>query len=1051
MATTKQSPSKDTAPKSKPKLPPTGAGAGGPVAGGAPKAGANNSAAPADPKLKRHEVEKAINKNLPGYEPGAAALANSWDNKYTTTELADRVADPKALKAQVLNAWGAGGKKSARSFVRAYAQPDKIAVQKLADVDTASPADFEGGKVAEFRQGFYEAVAGAIKSAQPDRGSTYSVMQTAAQPFRAKGKKIDGALLGKFAQRAQGLGGVYDYGVRGDVKDALKRKLAPQAFGFGTWAKLNEQMSAAGMAESEILQHPKAKAAARKAWKTKVNGNGAGLLADVSPAAKLSLSHTWFTPDKVKVAAGEAGFTEIMTVFALQPEWFPEGTATLKIQTDKAGGISDARKPTAFDGMQSALWVSRAGKAQTFGVTGGGVREYLAKDVKYSSVVSATVQGLSESFEAELAALGAMFKHKLVTKPDGSTEKVKAGPGDRTTATEEMLRGNELKPAGETLSGAAKSAYGSVGSAVKREQNTPSTVKGQPTPTKSAAAAGGFSTPQPAAGAPTVRPSKKKPVIDTAAPPAPATSTAKPPKDDKPAPPSGGASSTTTPPPKAATPPPPPPAPPVAVQPPPPVPTLPPAPPAQVAPTPIAASPKAATPTTPESKPKTPAEKATPAAADAKKDDDNDTSGDAAPASADSADKQQTPAAPDPQAEAAAAEEARKSDLLTGMKGVVPTLVSGWAQGKVMSAWESQEIANKELKATSDSAFKFNAPEALQSAPQQAIDYTTSPAKYEQYYNDYFKAHPKSDQNSKGFGAWLLHKQSTGERNSTLTKMGNVVAPKLKAQAMAGADMGNAKVSQMVSAISFGLSDGVYGGFNLPGPTDREHDQFKPASLQEERGSGATRISYTTNDGRQSFRALVNNDTGMQMSIVGNNLSLKGSEDMQSRGVTQDSGRLTTNMDMDRSHLIADQFKGSGYKNSSNLITASAHFNREVMSAVEDRIKGSIVRFGQANPDATIRFSMGVQVFWGEVVAQSVIQQIVNSPWFQENYPHWKQSEIEAHLSAKFAEYGQAKLKRCMNVQYAVVPIAKKSDGSEVRGDPLSFKSGPDLWMFLNS
>lgn len=41
---------------------------------------------------------------------------------------------------------------------------------------------------------------------------------------------------------------------------------------------------------------------------------------------------------------------------------------------------------------------------------------------------------------------------------------------------------------------------------------------------------------------------------------------------------------------------------------------------------------------------------------------------------------------------------------------------------------------------------------------------------------------------------------------------------------------------------------------------------------------------------------------------------------------------------MDASHLIADEFGGSGYKEANNLVAASSHFNRVIMRKIEIKI-----------------------------------------------------------------------------------------------------------------
>ena len=97
---------------------------------------------------------------------------------------------------------------------------------------------------------------------------------------------------------------------------------------------------------------------------------------------------TWYTPDQVKLtAAADAGYAQVIQLNALQPEWFPEGTISFELKPSAFQG--EARKPTAYDGMQSSLWSSRPQTRDTYGVTGGGVKEFLAGGVKAAGIVSA--------------------------------------------------------------------------------------------------------------------------------------------------------------------------------------------------------------------------------------------------------------------------------------------------------------------------------------------------------------------------------------------------------------------------------------------------------------------------------------------------------------------------------------------------------------------------------------------------------------------------------------------------------------------------------------
>lgn len=104
-----------------------------------------------------------------------------------------------------------------------------------------------------------------------------------------------------------------------------------------------------------------------------------------------------------------------MRINALQPEWFPEGTVSFEISPTAFAG--EARKPTAYDGMQSALWVSRP-DGDTFGVTGGGAKEFLARNVQCAGILSARATIPSGDMRGELqAAMKKAYDNALAMDP----------------------------------------------------------------------------------------------------------------------------------------------------------------------------------------------------------------------------------------------------------------------------------------------------------------------------------------------------------------------------------------------------------------------------------------------------------------------------------------------------------------------------------------------------------------------------------------------------------------------------------------------------------
>lgn len=74
-----------------------------------------------------------------------------------------------------------------------------------------------------------------------------------------------------------------------------------------------------------------------------------------------------------------------LALSSVQLALFADGNILFEL-APKAFDSATIRKPTAYDGMQSSHWVSRNAEGETYGVTGGGAREFLASGVAWSNV-----------------------------------------------------------------------------------------------------------------------------------------------------------------------------------------------------------------------------------------------------------------------------------------------------------------------------------------------------------------------------------------------------------------------------------------------------------------------------------------------------------------------------------------------------------------------------------------------------------------------------------------------------------------------------------------
>lgn len=207
------------------------------------------------------------------------------------------------------------------------------------------------------------------------------------------------------------------------------------------------------------------------------------------------------------------------------------------------------------------------------------------------------------------------------------------------------------------------------------------------------------------------------------------------------------------------------------------------------------------------------------------------------------------------------------------------------------------------------------------------------------------------------------------------------------------------------------------------------HEEYKPENLKVKKQGGNTIVTYTTPAGG-SFRAVIDKE-GMVTSIKGTSLSRKVPG---TRGVTERSPGYEANMSMNASHLIGDLFSGSGYRASSNLVSASAHFNQKIMGAAEKTIDSF---FNQISGQHGVsQFEMTVNVTWGKL-DDSKVNKILEREVKRQKI---KIDIADANSKLKAVN---SDLQRCMNVEY----IVKITDGKGKAHTLSPPPTGPDLWF----
>jgi hypothetical protein len=224
------------------------------------------------------------------------------------------------------------------------------------------------------------------------------------------------------------------------------------------------------------------------------------------------------------------------------------------------------------------------------------------------------------------------------------------------------------------------------------------------------------------------------------------------------------------------------------------------------------------------------------------------------------------------------------------------------------------------------------------------------------------------------------------------------------------------------------------GKIETPASEEGEHTDFEPQGIKETIKHGVIITTYTTKSG-QSFKVIQDEKTGLIRSVKGTGLRLKVPGGP--RGVTKDSPAFRTGMDMNRSHLIADEFGGSGYKEGLNLISASDYYNKTVMRGAEVNI-GDWVEAMQGTS-----FSMKVDVTWGEVQDSKILKAIEAAPWYPKKYK--KAANLEAEIAAKLKSV--PKLKRCIAVKYKATITGSSIPGNV--GKMYTEDIGPDEHLLL--
>ncbi|RZJ48430.1 MAG: hypothetical protein EOO44_21100 [Flavobacterium sp.] len=85
-------------------------------------------------------------------------------------------------------------------------------------------------------------------------------------------------------------------------------------------------------------------------------------------------------------------------------------------------------------------------------------------------------------------------------------------------------------------------------------------------------------------------------------------------------------------------------------------------------------------------------------------------------------------------------------------------------------------------------------------------------------------------------------------------------------------------------------------------------------------------------------------------------------------------------IEFNASHVLADQFLGSGYKTALNLVTASGHYNKETMRGAEERLLNALNRtekiYKNRDSQNYITFDIKVTAKWKELVDSTITSEL---------------------------------------------------------------------------
>ncbi|MEV6074437.1 hypothetical protein AB0L80_04890 [Streptomyces sp. NPDC052069] len=282
-------------------------------------------------------------------------------------------------------------------------------------------------------------------------------------------------------------------------------------------------------------------------------------------------------------------------------------------------------------------------------------------------------------------------------------------------------------------------------------------------------------------------------------------------------------------------------------------------------------------------------------------------------------------------------------------------------------------------------------------------------------------------------------------RKEIIKRLGSSALKELKKQGRRAArDIPD--VRAILTSMKFYPKRDSYGQYDPlpPSPDDREHTNFRPVSVELDRDRSTPERSVITvkTEAGKTFTVTTDLVSGMETQVEGLDLRLK--EPGDPRGVTHGSPGFIENQNLNRSHIIADWFGGSGYRKALNLVTASEHYNKKIMGDVESDIATDILAFAEKHNLTREQISMDlkVTVTFGELLKDVFMRNIQNQEWYTAG-----DSESDARLKKLTDILMNPPVRRVMGVVYKYTLNSTVANIEPERPNPRPIQSDDYLFM----